>query len=94
MTKQYNIRNFADLLRVPAERRDDCMRELQYGLALLELSFGDDAHKYGKKGFVWTDDGATRIEMMCADGTPFLTLAVEPAAAIRGASGQEGGGAR
>jgi hypothetical protein len=77
MSKHYTIRNFADLLRVPAERRTDCMRELEYGLALLELSFGDEAHKFGKKGFVWTDDGETRIELMQQDGSPFLTLKVE-----------------
>jgi hypothetical protein len=57
MSKTYNITNIADLLNVPAGRRTDCLRELQYALSLLELALGDEAHEHAAKGIVWTDDG-------------------------------------
>lgn len=78
MTGQtYKIVNFADILRVPADRRTDCLRELQYSLALLELAFDDeDAYQHGAQGFTWTDDGIRRSELMQTNGEPLLTLEI------------------
>jgi hypothetical protein len=82
MSETYKIVNFADILRVPAERRDDCLRDLQYGLSLLELAFEpDEAYIHGVQGFTWIDDGDRRVDLMQEGGGSFLTLQITEAAA-------------
>lgn len=53
------------------------MRELQYGLALLELAFEEgEALAHAAEGFTWTDDGVRRCDLMQANGEPLLTLKI------------------
>ena len=52
----YLIEKISDLLAVPIDRREACVRDVLYGLALHELAFGEDAQKTMIGGVEWTDD--------------------------------------
>ena len=54
----YRIKDIADLLAVPIDRREACVRELLLALALLDLAVGDDGPQpVLPDGIDWTDDG-------------------------------------
>lgn len=69
--KTYRIERIADLLQVPIERRDQCMKELLYALALAELA---GAELQGP--LEWTDDGDCSCSLTDEDGEAHLTLEV------------------
>lgn len=75
--KAYRLERIRDLLQVPIERREDCVRELLYGLALLDLAAGDECNPE-LKNLVWTDDGQTTIDLDLG-GDNVLSLVVERA---------------
>lgn len=75
----YEIDRIADLLKVPIERRKACMRELEYGLALHELAFGDEAASVEIGPMRWTDDGDKTCTLHDSSGKPVLTLEVTDA---------------
>lgn len=84
MSATYKIVNFADIMRVPAERRDECLRELQYSLLLLELAFEpEDAHMHGSQGFTWVDDGVRSVTLNQADDSVFLKLDISAAPTVQ-----------
>jgi len=70
--KTYHIRKISDLQSVPAERREDCVREILYCIALTEL-----AGVLMTGGVAWTDDGDRSASLYKADGKPFLTMRVK-----------------
>lgn len=73
--KTYRIDRISDLLAVPIERREACVRELLYGLALLDLAAGDECSPE-LQSLVWTDDGETTIDLDLG-GEEQLRLVVE-----------------
>lgn len=76
MPTTYEIDRVADLLRVPIERRTACLRELEYGLALHELAFGEKAADVEIGPMRWTDDGDKTCTLLNASGKQVLTLEV------------------
>lgn len=69
----YRIESIKDLLAVPIERREACVREILYLLALTELAGVQDVIK---GGLIWTDDGDKSASIHDTTGKPFLTLQV------------------
>jgi CO dehydrogenase/acetyl-CoA synthase delta subunit len=71
---QYRIDRVADLLEVPAEKRHECIRQLEYALELHEFAYGERA---AEVQFVatWTDDGSKDVSLEL-NGEPLLTLAI------------------
>ena len=67
----YTLERIVDLLQVPAERREQCIKELLLGLALAELA---DAQLTGP--VTWTDDGDSSCALTAGNGEPFLSLEV------------------
>lgn len=69
MTK-YRIETIADLLKVPADRRAECLHQIDLTLSFFELEYGDDGAVL--TAVTWTDDG----EMHVSDPATGLTLTV------------------
>lgn len=69
--KTYHIERIVDLLEVPIERREQCVKELLMGLALAEFA---DAQLFGP--MTWTDDGDMSCSLDDADGNEILKLEV------------------
>lgn len=68
----YKIDRIEDLLKVPADRRAACVRELLYALELLEFS---GAESLGQP-MDWTDDGDASATLYGADGEQIVKLRV------------------
>lgn len=75
----YEIDRITDLLKVPIERREACLRELEYALALHELAFGEEAVDVEIGPMRWTDDGNKTCTVHDSSGKPILTLEVTDA---------------
>lgn len=67
----YILKTIDDIRQVPVDRRERCMRELQYALNLADLGGAGPSAQ-----FEWTDDGDMTSELCDLDGTPVLTLRV------------------
>lgn len=72
----YRIEKISDLLQVPIDRREACVRDLLYGLALHELAFGEDAQKAMISGVEWTDDDDNSATLYDPDGEVVLSLKI------------------
>jgi hypothetical protein len=70
----YKLEKISDLLLVPIDRREACMRDVLYGLALHELAFGEDAQKTMISGVQWTDDDDHSATIHDTDGATVLSL--------------------
>lgn len=71
----YKIRYVADLLKVPSDRREACVRNILYALELVEFANGDsDAIEV--TGIDWIDDG-NLSSTLNINGADALTLAIE-----------------
>jgi hypothetical protein len=70
----YKLEKISDLLLVPIDRREACMRDVLYGLALHELAFGEDAQKTMINGIEWTDDDDHSATLHDPDGGIILSL--------------------
>ena len=77
MPKTYDLVKLEDLLQVPADRREACMREVLYALALHDLAIGD-GQSQGWRSVSWTDDDDMRIDLHFGGGEPMLTLQITP----------------
>jgi hypothetical protein len=77
VTTQYYITSVADLLKVPADRREACAKELLLLLDLVDLANGD-SDDVQPQAMVWTDDGDKSVTLE-ANGETLLMLKVEPA---------------
>lgn len=74
--KTYKLHTIQDLLSVPADRRADCLREIEIVLSLHEFAFGEDAATTEIKDFHWTDDGDKSVSVMDQDSKAILSLQV------------------
>jgi hypothetical protein len=74
----YSLTTIADLLLVPADRREACMRDLLYALATNELAFGEHARAVLKLPVLWLDDDSPSCTIK-ANGETLLTLEVTKA---------------
>lgn len=72
MAETYQLERIVDLLQVPVERREQCVKEMLLGLALAELA---DAPLAGP--MTWTDDGDLSCSLMEGDGDAILSLEVK-----------------
>jgi len=72
----YHIDTISDFLKIPADRRAACFREIEYVLQLYELTFGEDASDTPIGSLVWADDGQTSISVADSDGDVLLTMDV------------------
>jgi hypothetical protein len=72
----YQIEKISDLLQVPIDRREACVRDLLYALALHELAFGEDAKKVPMGQIKWTDDDDHSVSLCDPGGTAVLSLKI------------------
>lgn len=56
MIKDYKITTFTDLLQIPTERRELCVREILYALSMADLVGVESS----LRSFDWTDEAARR----------------------------------
>ena len=70
----YSLTTIHDLLRVTADRRAVCMRELEYSLAVHELVFGDEALQTEIGMILWTDDGKCSVDVEDAAGAHVFSM--------------------
>lgn len=75
----YEIDRISDLLKVPIERRDACLREIEYALALHDLAFGEKSATVEIGPIRWTDDGNSSVTLRDNSGEDFLMLKVTDA---------------
>ena len=75
--KTYRLAAITDLLQVPFDRREQCVRDLLYALALMDLS---ELESDSLKHIDWTDDGDLSVDITNPDGTSILKLDVTGAA--------------
>lgn len=78
--KTYEIRTINDLLKVPSDKLDVCLREIQYSLELHRLAFGEDSETVGLEVIRWCDDGDRRVELQDNKGEEIVTLRIRDAA--------------
>ena len=57
MSEAYILVTISDLLKVPIDRREACLRDLLYALALADFAVGDEKEGVEAKQWTWTDDG-------------------------------------
>lgn len=71
MGKQYRIESLGDFLKLPADRIEDCMRELTGHLLAMRLTLDSfDLEPQGNevKSFTWDDDGNQDLEIKASVG--------------------------
>ena len=69
--RTYTLLFIADLLKVPMDRRETCLREITLG-----LEFADVADADLEGGFIWTDDGDPSCSLIDDKGVEWLKLEV------------------
>lgn len=74
----YRIEKISDLLAVPHERREACLKELLLVLDMYELAVATDEPDYFGP-LTWTDDGNPSATMLDAEGDEWLRLDVSVA---------------
>ena len=72
MSATYTLERIVDLLQVPAERREQCVKEMLLGLALAELA---DAPLAGP--ITWADDGDSSCALTDSNGDAILSMEVQ-----------------
>lgn len=77
--KTYEIRTINDLLKVPSDKLEVCLREIHYGLELHKLAFGDECETIGLEVIRWRDDGDRRVELQDDKGEEIVTLRIHEA---------------
>jgi hypothetical protein len=73
----YKLLTISDLLTVPVEKRETCMRDLLLALSLVDLSLGEDGMAATKEWF-WTDDNDPSCSIS-VNGETQLTLKIRDA---------------
>jgi hypothetical protein len=63
----YAVTTLHDLLRVPIDRLTDCLRDIETGLMLHHLTFGERAAEVKFKTVTWIDDGARDVTLRAGD---------------------------
>lgn len=69
MSETYKLERIVDLLQVPTERREQCLKEILIGLELAELA---DAVLMGP--IAWTDDGDLSCALTDSNGNAIISL--------------------
>lgn len=77
---RYALTTIADLLQVPCDRREACMRDVLLSLDTAELAFGERASAALRWPMTWIDDGGSNVTMQ-AGGETLLTLEIQKAPA-------------
>lgn len=77
--KTYELATLHDLLKVPADRLEFCLRDLQLALAVHVLAFGEAAEGVKFGPMTWIDDGKHDVDLS-ANGKPLLSLKTTKAA--------------
>lgn len=70
----YEIRTINDLLKVPADRRDACWKDIKLALAAVEFAIGSENTELGI--LTWTDDDDQSVTAVDQDGTELFSLKV------------------
>ncbi|MCE6007617.1 hypothetical protein [Acinetobacter soli] len=71
MGKQYRIESLSDFLKLPANRIEECMRELTGHLLAMRMTLDSfDLEPQGNeiKSFTWDDDGKQDLEIKASVG--------------------------
>jgi hypothetical protein len=76
MAETYKLVTISDLLNIPLDRLDVCLRDLAYAVCMAHFVAGCGA-KPVMEGIVWTDDGDHSVRVT-ANGEPLFTLEVRP----------------
>ncbi len=76
MKKSYQINTINDLLHVPGDRREACVRGLLYGLTMHELAFGEEAQNIQIGAMTWTDDDDHSVVLHDPSGAAVLSLSI------------------
>ena len=72
--KTYQLNTFNDLLKIPADCRAACFRDLEYALALHELAHGSTESEFRVEW--WKDDGTRNVTLHDQHGKELLALEV------------------
>lgn len=78
----YPLTKISDLLTVPFEKREACVKDLLYGLMLHELAFGDEAGEIEMESLIWTDDGDHSVTLEDTNGERVLSLKLSKEVAV------------
>lgn len=76
MSTTYTISKISDLLKVPADLRSECLREIQYALALCDLAIDGGKHPNSLEAITWTDDNLKKVNLE-VNGERLLTLEIK-----------------
>jgi hypothetical protein len=76
---EYRIETLNDLLKVPSDKLDECLRGIQYAIELHHLAFGVDGAGTPINSITWKDDGDMSVRVSDMDGNPVLALEVTEA---------------
>ncbi|WP_151838047.1 MULTISPECIES: hypothetical protein [unclassified Acinetobacter] len=71
MSNQYRIVTLGDFLKIPADRIEDCMKELSGHLLAMRMTldnFGLEPQGNEVKSFTWDDDGKEDFEIKATVG--------------------------
>ena len=74
--KTYQLNTFNDLLKIPADRRAACFRDLEYALSLHELVYGDFQPESEFRLEWWKDDGTHNVTLHDQHGNELPALEV------------------
>lgn len=61
--KTYELTTIADLLQVPSDRLEECLRDIQYAVEFTHLVYGELALDAMILPISWTDDGLRNVTM-------------------------------
>ncbi len=88
MSAQYEMRTLDDLARIPCDRLEACLRDLQYAIQLHILAF---AGTVPFEGGIWSDDNNHSVSIT-SNGDTLLELVVtdSPSPDASGESETEG----
>ena len=70
----YEIRTINDLLKVPADRRDACWKDIKLALSAVEFAIGSENTELGI--LTWTDDDDQSVTVVDHDGAALFSLKV------------------
>ena len=70
----YEIRTINDLMKVPADRRDACWKDIKLALAAVELAIGSENTEL--EILTWTDDDDQSVTVVDQNGVDLFALEV------------------
>jgi hypothetical protein len=76
MGEAYKLVTISDLLNIPLDRLDACLRDLAYAVCMAHFVAGSEG-KPEMSEVIWTDDGDHSVKVT-ANGEPLFTLDVRP----------------